>query len=244
VLGIVGGMGPKATARLYLSLAGRFSAQIGALPELLVHSVAMTREIENAYLAGRVGPRSPELAQVRAMLAGAIDVLVRGGAEQLVMPCNTLQDELRSLCTERGIDHVDMLDATVDAITAAGARRVLILGTTTTCRADLYGQRLRRHGIDCLYPGASEQELVEAHIRGALDLRPGQRSRLLELVHAYSSACDGIVLACTDLSDHAVTEAEALVVFDSLECLAAAATRRILGSGAQTDLRELGAHGR
>ena len=244
MLGIVGGMGPRATARLYLSLAGRVSAQTGELPELLVHSVAMTRKIEDAYLAGRVGPRSPELVEARTMLAAAVDVLVGGGAELLVMPCNTLQDELRSLCVERGVEHVDMLDATVEAIAAAGARRVLILGTTTTCRADLYGQRLCRHGIDCLYPTASEQALVEAHIRGALDLRAGQRSGLPELVQAYARACDGVVLACTDLSDHAIAEAEALVAFDSLECLAAAATRRLPGLGVRSEPREQGAHGR
>lgn len=236
MLGIVGGMGPKATARLYLSLTGRFSAQADRdLPALLVHSVAMTRRIEDAFLLGRVGPCSPELTEARAMLDGAVARLAHGGAELVAMPCNTLQAELGQICAERGLEHLDMIEATVEAIVAAGARRVLVLGTTTTCRADLYGQRLRRHGIACLYPGAGQQELVEAHIRGALDLRPGSRTDLASLAREHQPACDGIVLACTDLASDAIAGADHSLVFDSLECLAAAAIRRIRGSRAWGD---------
>jgi aspartate racemase len=229
VLGIIGGVGPKATARLYLSLTSRFSAQAGRdLPELLVHSVAMTRRIEDAFLGGHVNPRSPELAAVRALLGDAVARLARGGAELVVMPCNTLQHELAELCAARGIEHLDMLDATVEAVAAAGVHEVMVLGTTTTCRADLYGQRLRLRGIGCRYPDAGEQARVETHIRSALDLRPGPRSSLAELVHEHTRACDGILLACTDLSIDMGAEADELPVFDSLECLAAAATRRIV----------------
>jgi aspartate racemase len=228
MLGIIGGVGPSATARLYLSLTSRFSAQVPHdLPELLIHSVAMTREIEDAFVGGLVGPRSPELKAVRDMLADAVGRLARGGAELVVMPCNTLQGELAQICTTRQIEHIDMLGATVEAIVAAEARRVLILGTTTTCRADLYGQRLRRHGVVCVYPDAGEQLLVEAYIRGALDRRTHQYVSLAELVREQAGACDGVVLACTDLSSDVATAAEGQPVFDSLECLAAAAIRRI-----------------
>lgn len=244
MLGIVGGVGPKATARLYLSLLGRFSAQASRdLPELLVHSVAMTRRIEDAFLGGHVSPCSPELAEVRALLGDAVARLAHGGADLVVMPCNTLQHELAALCALRGIEHLDMLDATVEVVAAAGVREVIVFGTTTTCRADLYGQRLRRRGIGCRYPDVVQQARVETLIRNVLDLRSGPRSSLVELVHEHAHACDGIVLACTDLSLD-MAEGSELPVFDSLECLAAAANRRMGQPLARRERQNWIEHGR
>lgn len=243
MLGIIGGVGPRATARLYLGLTSRCAAQAGGtLPALLVHSVPMTRAIEDAYLAGHAGGRSSARAAARAMLADAVAGLVRGGAELLMMPCNTLQGDLRSLCAEQRVEHLDMLDATAEAIANAGARRVLILGTTTTFRTDAYGPRLRRHGIDGFYPSEREQALVEAQIRDALDLRPSPRNRLLELVNAHARECDAVLLACTDLSRDMLAELDAVAVFDSLECLAVAAARRVASAAVQPGAREWEVH--
>jgi len=221
MLGIIGGMGPKATARLYLSLTERFSqTDRHDLPECMIHSVAMTRRIEDAFLTGRAGPTSPELATVRRLLDDAVRRLLDAGATHIVMPCNTLQDELARICRTRGAAHIDMVEATVKAIADAGARRVLVLATTSTCRADVYGRHLRRHGIECTYPSEREQAWIEDHIRGALDLRP--QGGLSELLHDYVEACDGIVLGCTDLTSELGSSPIAAPIFDSLECLAIA----------------------
>lgn len=238
MLGIVGGMGPKATARLYLGLTNRFSRARGSdLPQLTIDSVAMTRQIEDAFLAGRVGPRSPELAEVRGLLAGAVHRLAGAGATLIAMPCNTLQHELARVCNAQALEHIDMIDATVDAIVGAGVERVLVLATTTTCRVDLYGAALRRHGVTCVLPTAAEQTVIEAHIRGALDLEPERgENGLAELLRARRSTYDGVVIACTDLSGDLVPERNPAPVFDSLECLAKATTRRLLrGHGARTE---------
>ena len=71
------------------------------------------------------------------MLDDAVERLIRAGGDLVAMPCNTLQTELGSICKERGIEQLDMLDATVEAIVDSGVQRVMVLGTTTTCRADL-----------------------------------------------------------------------------------------------------------
>ena len=238
MLGIVGGMGPEATARLYLDLSGRFSrVRGGELPRLMIDSVAMTRQIEDAFLAGRVGPSSPELAEVRGLLAGAVRRLAGAGATLIAMPCNTLQDELARACAVQAVEHIDMIDATVDAITRAGVERVLVLATTTTCRADLYSSPLRRHGIACVLPTPAEQSVIEAHIRGALDLdRERGQGDLARLLRTRRGTYDGIVIACTDLSGAIGPERGDAPVFDSLECLAKATTQRLLrGHIAQTE---------
>jgi len=227
MLGIIGGVGPRATATLYLKLIEQLSAaHRDAFPEIVIHSVAMTRRIENAFLRGQVRPGSEVLADTTAMLTDAVLRLASVGATLIVMPCNTLQSELRKICAMHSVDYLDMIDATIEATAAAGIRLPLILATTTTCRSDFYGARLRQSGLGYLYPDEAGQKLVEARIRHELDMQPGHEG--YSLPHALCPAhCDGIVIGCTDLSRDMVAHLER-PVFDSLDCLASAAARRLV----------------
>jgi len=223
VLGIIGGVGPKATARLYLSLTERVSSAHRDLPPLLIHSIAMTADIEDTYLAGRA-EGSPAQAEVRRLLRDAVQHLRAAGARRIAMPCNTLQDELDAICRKADIAHLNMADATARAVADAGLRRVLLLATSTTCGTELYRRRFAARGIVCVHPDPVAQSIVDRRIRRALDLR-GDEERFAESVAGWAAGCDGVVVGCTDLcGDVSALRAHA-VVFDSLECLAAMAER-------------------
>ncbi len=220
MLGIIGGVGPTATARLYMGLMNRFSTRVGgALPELLLHSVRMSPRIENAFLTGALDAGSPVLAETRRLLRDSVRRLASAGAELVTMPCNTLQETLVALCREEQIACVNMVEATADAIAREGARRVLVLGTTTTCRAGTYGAPLRARAVSCVYPEAPGQALVERQIRYALDRR-GSPLAFKEYVFERSRDCDAVLIACTDLSGELDSDDLERPVFDSLECLA------------------------
>ncbi len=234
MLGIIGGVGPKATAKFYLAVIGRVAAKSdGAQPRLLLQNIAMTPRIENAFLKGDVGEGSPELAQVRELLDDAVSFLVHSGAQIMTMPCNTLQDELAAICARRGAAHINMIDATVETLAAASLKRILVLGTSATCRADLYGRRLGKHGITCVYPQRNDQHAIERHIRYALDgsSNPASKLALVGLVQEHARRCDGVLIACTDLTGELAEKKCGLPIFDSLECLAEVAAERARAAG-------------
>lgn len=225
VLGIVGGLGPRATARLYLGLTSRAAPDHhGALPEIVVHSVPVTQAIEDAFLVGAVDEASAELQAIRAMLGRAVDALRAAGATRIAMPCNTLQDELAAICAARGVRLLHMVDATAQAIRAHGVGRVVVLATRSTCEWDVYGARLRAHGVQCVYPPPSAQKAIERRIRSALDLRIGRGStQLADSLRGVLQPGDGVVIGCTDLAGDWTSLVD-VPVFDALECLIEAAT--------------------
>lgn len=225
MLGIIGGVGPGATARLYLSLTERVSSGRRDLPPLLIHSVAMRADIEDAYLAGRA-EGSPAQAAARRLLADAVRRLTAGGARAIAMPCNTLQDELDEICRRADIPHLNMADATAEAVADAGLRRVLLLATSTTCASGLYRRRFAARGVECICPTPEAQEAVDRRIRDALDLRQGGE-HFAERVGAWSASCDAVVVGCTDLCGDVSDLRQRGVVFDSLECLADVAGRTL-----------------
>ncbi len=237
MLGIIGGLGPLPTARLYLSLTSRALAAGRGLPALHIASVPVAREIEDAFVAGRVDALM--LARIEALLADALAQLERAGATRVAMPCNTLQELLGRLCAARGLVLHDLLDATADAVALAGVRRVLVLATTATCRGDLYGARLRRRGVEVRYPEPGQQTIVNACIRALLDQR--EAPTLASVLRGHAGEVEGVVLGCTDLRREELGAAEGLRIFDSVECLAASIERASMSVnvGASAPTQEL-----
>ncbi len=230
MIGVIGGLGPKATATFYLALSELVAARAhGCLPPIAIQSVAMTPFIENAFLTGHVAPNSPESIDVRRLLVDAVERLRQSGAKAIVMPCNTLQEELTTICAEKDILHIDMIAETVNVILAAKRKRVLLLGTSSTLHTDMYGRRLREHGISCVYPEDSAQRSLERIIRDALNLKNlRSSSAIVDIVATAGHDCDGVVLACTDLTGCLLEVDCGKPVFDSVTCLAESSARWIL----------------
>jgi aspartate racemase len=136
-LGVLGGMGPLATADFYTKLveltpAARDREHIPTL----IRSVPQIPERLAALLGEGASPGP-------ALVAGARQ-LVLGGAELLAMPCNTAHAWWGEISA--GVPGVPLLHI-VDAVlaelarAAPGARRVGLLATSGTLRAGIYLQR-------------------------------------------------------------------------------------------------------
>lgn len=233
MFGIVAGLGPRATVGFYAALMDNVTRKAqGRLPRLLIYNVAMSPAIENAFLQGAVDQTAAPRQQVRNLLNEAVQHFVNNRVTTVAMACNTLQDELTTLCKNSGLVNLNMIDATANAISRRNAKRVLILGTASTYGDDLYGQRLQQHGIECIYPDNNQQDFIETYIRFALDQNIGYTAKQQFAVKvqemANETGVDSAVLACTDLSGDLDETDHGLMIFDSLQLLAQASTEHIL----------------
>lgn len=232
MLGIIGGLGPRATCDFYASFMARVAARNnGGIPQALIYNVPMNPAVENAYLKQGGAGIDAMRPHVRRILSQAIDCFLLNGVKTSVLPCNTLQTEFVDLCREKCLDCIDMIDNTVRRIADSGVATVLVFGTSNTCAQDVYGGRLKPMGIRCRYPTASQQEWVEKYIRRALDMSVDGhwQSCFAEQARSMSAGVDGVVLACTDLSGDLETGRFGLPVFDSLQLLAEASADYVTG---------------
>lgn len=233
MFGVVAGLGPRATVAFYSAFMNNVTSKTqGGLPRMILYSVAMNPTIENAFLQGAVDESAEPRRQVRSLLNEAVQHFLDNRVTTVAMACNTLQDELTALCKASGLVNLNMIDATADAIRQRNARRVLILGTASTYCDDLYGQRLQKHGIECVYPDAGQQDFIETYIRFALDqdISDTAKQQFAENVRKIADAtgADSVVLACTDLTGDLEEQACGIMVFDSLQLLAQTAAAHVL----------------
>lgn len=192
-IGVLGGMGPAATA----DFLGRLVSSCAAAtdqehPPTFVYSASHVPD-RTAHLAGDGPDPTSDLQRAARVLEGA-------GADLIGIPCNTAHAYHQSIQDAVGIPVLDMIGLAVGAVeaTLSAGGRVGILAATGTIHLRLYSKRLREAGLEPLLP--DDQESVMAAIRDVKGGRRGPDPRLEKSVEELQSAgAEAIILGCTEL---------------------------------------------
>jgi aspartate racemase len=147
VLGVLGGMGPLASAQfmLRMTLLTPASKDQDHIPAVLWSDprVPVRGEVM------RAGDADP----LPWMLRG-IEGLKRAGCGAIVIPCNTAHVWYDQMVRAAGVPIPHIVDAAALELDRIGIRpgRIGVMGTPATLRTELYQQRLVRLGWDCIVP--------------------------------------------------------------------------------------------
>lgn len=222
-IGILGGMGPMATADLFRKITALTDAE-GDSGHIRVY-IDSNPSIPDRTAAILEGGEDPVPA-----MADALGKLERCGADGIIMPCNTAHYFLPRLERLTRLPFLSMIEA------AAGACRerfpgktVGILATAGTLSAGLYQDALAAEGVPFLVPEEGERAaLMEVIYRGVKAGAPPPRYRkaLLSVTEGMAgrgAAC--FLLACTELPLAFEDLGLALPRVDPTEELAKAAIR-------------------
>ena len=196
VVGVLGGMGPDATARLF---------------QLLIEATPATRDQDhlrilvdnNAKVPDRTAAILGQGPDPLPYLEASARTLETAGADFLIMPCNTAHYWLGDLRQRVGVPILDMVAETAAAVRAhkPALERVGLLATSGTLRVRLYQEALSRDGLTALETTPEEQDGVMATIYG---IKAGDRTVGPGLVRIGRSLLDrgakGLILGCTELS--------------------------------------------
>ena len=195
VCGIVGGMGPMATADLFMKIINGTKAQSDQNHmRVLIDSNTRIPDRTAAILHGGASP-VPELVRSAKTLEAA-------GADFLVMPCNTAHYFYDAVRASVSVPLLNMLEETATYAASQGVKTAALLATNGTRRAKLYGAPFQRAGVRLLEPSEKGQEAVMAVIydgvkagRAAFDVSALGK----ELDSLQEQGAERFLLACTEL---------------------------------------------
>jgi aspartate racemase len=199
VLGVMGGMGPAATAEFLRRLieatpAGRDQDHL----HVLVDNDPSVPD-RTAALLGQGPDPTPYLVTMARRLSAA-------GAEFLVMPCNTASAFAPALAADIPVPLLRWDAAVATGVTEhrPGISRLGLLATSGTIASGFYRQVFARIEVEVVEPEAVAQEWVMELIRARKGGVPGRR--LLTDLHdaatdLRSTGAEEVLLACTELSD-------------------------------------------
>ncbi len=196
LVGVLGGMGPAATADFFAKLVRATPAATDQEHlRTIVWSDPSIPDRSEALLG-----RGPD--PLPSLLVG-LQLLDRAGATIIAIPCATAHAFLPQLRQATSRPILSMIEATVDGVlrTGPGVGAVGLLATTGTVRAGLYQDAFGRHGVECLLPADADQQSVMAAIRLVKAGRFDQaRQALVAPLRALAEAgAQLMIAACTEL---------------------------------------------
>lgn len=196
MLGVIGGMGPAATADFFAKLIEETPAtrDDDHIPTLIVSDPRVPGR-PAAILDHGPSPL-PALRSIR-------DKLLAAGATMLAMPCNTAHhwyDELARDCPVPFVSIVEASCAAVAGIAAAGSR-IGLIGTRATLAAGIFDRPLKAGGYAIALP--SEAEMATAVLPSIAQVKQGRLGEAgAMLVPAVQALLDrgaaAVILACTE----------------------------------------------
>ncbi len=223
IVGVLGGMGPAATADFYRKVVlATPAARDQDHLRTLIWSDPTIPDRAHAYLHGGESP-------VAALIEGA-RVLESAGVHFIAVPCNTAHLFLAPVREAVRIPVLNMVDATVAELACElpqGAP-VAVLGTAATLASGLYRDRLRAASFASLEPDPAQQRAVDASIAAVkAGDEPAAARHLAPVIEALRARGASTVIAgCTELPIACALLPDAPPVTDPTATLARACVER------------------
>lgn len=195
-IGIIGGMGPLATADIFrkIVLLTKAGGDNGHIRVFMDNNPAIPDR--TAAILGKGPDPVPEIAK-------AIKSLEACGADCLVMPCNTAHYFLPRLKKMTDIPFISMLEATAEACAAAfPGKTAALLGTRGTIESGIYEKPLGHKGVCFVLPDEDTKDILMDSIyavKAGHDIEP-LRDGFLAAMHSLKAQGAGyFILGCTEL---------------------------------------------
>ncbi|MGH9173672.1 MAG: aspartate/glutamate racemase family protein, partial [Vicinamibacterales bacterium] len=198
VVGILGGMGPLATADLY---------------QKIIEITPAATDQEHIPVVIYADPRVPDRSEAllrngedpTPWLAHGARVLAEMGADFIIIPCNTAHAFVPAVQPAVDKPILSMIDAAADEIRATypEATTVGLLATSGTIAAELYQRALALRGVDVIVPDDDTQRrCVTAAIH---EVKAGRATKAATALLAEAGqqlterGADVLLAACTEI---------------------------------------------
>lgn len=196
MLGLLGGMGPEATADVLAKIARLTEARHDQdhIP-IIIRSVPQIPDRTDALFDRGASPEP-------ALVEGAL-FLRAAGADFLAIACNTAHHWYETICKASGLPVVHIAEAVLQDLAEMGEQGpVGLLATAGTIKSGFYQSLLADAGLAVLVPGAG---LQSESVDSAIGLvKSGQIALAREAVRPaidsfHERGAKTVILACTEL---------------------------------------------
>lgn len=228
ILGVIGGMGPEATAYFY--------------EEVIAHTKALRDQdhidmviLSHASMPDRTAAiNTGEHEALLVSMKGEIEKLEKCGAGNIAIPCNTSHYFIDRIQAMTDIPVINMIDETAKAIAEGEikVKKVGILATDGAVKTGLYQKACTKYGLESDIPDPEYQKKVMSLIYD--DIKAGKLGDEDKFHAAVSNlqekGCNVIILACTELSVYKKHHKVPVHCVDALDILV---KESIIRSGAE-----------
>lgn len=195
-IGIIGGVGPQATERLYHEIIELAQKKYCArnnddYPHLIIESVPI-----------------PDFISDKEKIDGALKILIKSarnlekaGATRLYIACNTIHILFKQINNEIGIPLFSLIDLVSNKVKELRIRNAGIMASSTTLKSEMYQNLLTEKKLSFITPSINETKIIDVMIRRILS---GEKNTCYSnftgiIENLIKRGADRVVLSCTEL---------------------------------------------
>lgn len=195
-IGILGGMGPLATADLFTKIVKMTKADCdNDHIRIYIDNNAQIKDRTAAILHGGQSPL-PQLIE-------SVKKLEQMGADCIIMPCNTAHYFIQSLQIQTKVPFLSMIGQAVRvAKKRYPGQKAGILATTGTLDAGVYSRAFNDEGVDVVLPNEEQRKLLMSIIYENVKagIMPTDPKPFMDMLSEMKSRGAGyFILGCTEL---------------------------------------------
>lgn len=194
-VGILGGLGPNMTSRLYLDIINY--EKFKKYPNILISNVSFPTGMDEKIIQNEKSINS-----MINPLIKSINQLKGAGVDIFVLPCNTLEDLTPEIKNRANASLLTPVGEMVKKLSKMKIKKLGIIATSKTKELRVYENRLK--DIEILYPSKKNQKEVSRIIGRIITNKTSKGDGIfLEklIVEFKKLGCDKVILGCTDLSN-------------------------------------------
>lgn len=221
-IGVLGGMGPSASAYFYQLLLTRTQKKFKAVqdedyPPIIINSLALKGSNEFGMEENRF---------ILDQLLMGIEVLEKAKADFIVIACNSVHNVYAKLAEATKLPIINLIEKVVKEVKINKSQKILIVSSETTKKYGLYN-KLSQEGVEIIKPDSKLQKYITKlilSVMGGSDWDKIKLAVINQINLMYSKGIiDSVIFGCTELPLAIQKEDVKCKLYDSLIILADAA---------------------
>ncbi len=195
-LGVIGGMGPQASASFYELLISNTKAQKDQDHiDVLLYSHASIPDRTESIL-------NFETDKVIIPLTQDIKRLIEFGSDYIVITCNTSHLFIEELRRFSSVPIISLIEVTVEYLLKKNIASVGLLATDGTVKTNIYSDKIAQQGIEVVIPEPKDQrkimDIIYHQVKKGI---PVDEKMFFDVVAKLKEkSVEAVILGCTELS--------------------------------------------
>lgn len=218
IIGVLGGMGPEASATLYSRIIkyaqSRYQAvQDSDYPPVILYSLPLSGFDETGIV---------DEEKVKTQLIDGVKRLEVSGCDLVIIGCNTVHCYFDVMQSAVKIPIFNILEETQERVKAYGIKKVGLFASESTVRLGLYQKKFAENNIEVVSPDFEQQQVLNRVIEHVM----GGRQNTDDIIALKDIARDflhkgaeAIVMGCTEIPLAINQTHTDIKLFDTIEII-------------------------
>jgi len=197
-IGILGGMGPEASANLYSKMIKYTQHEYGAVqdsdyPPIIIYSMPLLGFDETGIV---------DQDSVKMQLIEGVRKLENAGCDLIIIGCNTVHIFFDEMQAAVNIPILNIVEETKKKVVDFGCKKVGLFASESTSKTKLYQKRFAESGIEVVSPDEKQQQILNKvieHVMGG-NQKNDDVIALKDIARDYvRKGAEAVVMGCTEI---------------------------------------------